>query len=204
MHLRLFIVMIFTSIYSFAQTNFGSILGKISSVENEPLELVSVSIVKLNKNTLTDIKGNFSFNDILPGNYIVRIQMVGAKEEDIPILVKENQITPIDYKLTKENIQLLQEVRIVGNNTKITRKESPYVAKLPIKYLENPQVYNVVPKELINQQMAVDLGSVSKNVPGAGIPMIANQGRVTFRSRGFEAEPNARNGVAGAAFFIFR
>jgi len=200
MHLRLFIVMIFTSIYSFAQTNFGSISGKISSVENEPLELVSVSIVKLNKSTLTDIKGNFSFNDILPGNYIVRIQMVGAKEEDIPVLVKENQTTPINYKLTKENIQLLQEVRIVGNNTKITRKESPYVAKLPIKYLENPQVYNVVPKELINQQMAVDLGSVSKNVPGAGIPMIANQGRVTFRSRGFEAEPNARNGVAGAAF----
>lgn len=48
--------------------------------------------------------------------------------------------------------------------------------------------------------MAVDLGSISKNVPGAGIPMIANQGRVTFRSRGFETEPNARNGVAGAAF----
>lgn len=48
--------------------------------------------------------------------------------------------------------------------------------------------------------MAVDLGSVSKNVPGAGIPMIANQGRVTFRSRGFDTEPNARNGVAGAAF----
>jgi hypothetical protein len=34
--------------------------------------------------------------------------------------------------------------------------------------------------------MAVDLGSVSKNVPGAGIPMIANQGRVTFRSRGLK------------------
>ncbi|WP_313383450.1 carboxypeptidase-like regulatory domain-containing protein [Chishuiella sp.] len=122
MHLRLFIVMIFTSIYSFAQTNFGSISGSISSVENEPLELVSVSIIKLNKSTLTDIKGNFSFSNIVPGNYIVRIQMVGAKEEDIPVLVKENQNTPISYKLTKENIQLLQEVRIIGNNTKITRK----------------------------------------------------------------------------------
>ena len=83
MHLRLFIVMIFTSIYSFAQTNFGSISGSISSVENEPLELVSISIVELNKSTLTDIKGNFSFSNIVPGNYIVRIQMVGAKEEDI-------------------------------------------------------------------------------------------------------------------------
>jgi iron complex outermembrane receptor protein len=80
-----------------------------------------------------------------------------------------------------------------------SKKESGFVARLPLKNLENPQVYNVT-KELFQEQVAVDLGSISKNVPGAGVPMIANQGRVTFRSRGFETEPNARNGVAGAAF----
>lgn len=196
----IFLVSILCLSMSFAQIKTGTISGRITSIEDEPLELVSVSLLDQNKNTITDINGHFSFPELAPGNYIVKIQMLGLKEQQIPVEVKEDEETPVNYKLSKENIQILQEVRIVKNNSTVTRKESPYVAKLPIKYLENPQVYNTVPKELITQQMAVDLGSVSKNVPGAGIPMIANQGRVTFRSRGFETEPNARNGVAGAAF----
>jgi iron complex outermembrane receptor protein len=196
----IYLLLVLFSLSSFAQNKTGTISGTITSIEDEPLELVSVSLTELNKSTLTDIKGNFNFSQIVPGNYTIKIQMIGLKEQQIPIEVKEDENTPVNYKLSKENIQALQEVRIIGNSSTVTRKESPYVAKLPIKYLENPQVYNTVPKELITQQMAVDLGSVSKNVPGAGIPMIANQGRVTFRSRGFETEPNARNGVAGAAF----
>ncbi len=200
--MKRFIFLISFLCFSFflAQTNTGSISGTITSVDNEPLELVSVSLIDQDKNTTTDINGNFKFPQVAPGKYTVRIQMLGLKEQQIPVEVKQDEDTAINYRLSKENIQILQEVRIAGNTPKITRKESPYVAKLPIKYLENPQVYNTVPKELITQQMAVDLGSVSKNVPGAGIPMIANQGRVTFRSRGFDTEPNARNGVAGAAF----
>lgn len=196
----IFLVSVLCFTFSFAQTKTGTISGTITSIEDEPLELVSVSLQDQNKSTITDIKGHFSFPQLAPGNYIVKIQMLGLKEQQIPVEVKEDEDTPVNYKLSKENIQILQEIRIVKNNSTVTRKESPYVAKLPIKYLENPQVYNTVPKELITQQMSVDLGSVSKNVPGAGIPMIANQGRVTFRSRGFETEPNARNGVAGAAF----
>lgn len=196
----IYLFLVLFSLFSFAQNKTGTISGTITSIEDEPLELVSVSLTEVNKSTLTDIKGNFNFSQIAPGNYTIKIQMIGLKEQQIPIEVKEDENTPVNYKLSKENIQALQEVRIIGNSSTVTRKESPYVAKLPIKYLENPQVYNTVPKELITQQMAVDLGSVSKNVPGAGIPMIANQGRVTFRSRGFETEPNARNGVAGAAF----
>jgi len=193
-------VLLLLCISSFGQPGTGSVSGRITSVENEPLELVSISLIELQKRTLTDIKGNFSFTGVTPGKYTIRIQMIRMKEKDIPVEVKPGENAVADFKLTEENIQALQEVRIVGNTNKFARKESPYVARLPLKYLENPQVYNAVSKELIAEQMAVDLGSISKNVPGAGVPMIANQGRVTFRSRGFETEPNARNGVAGAAF----
>lgn len=195
-----FLIFILCCSLFFAQTNTGSISGTVTSIDNEPLELVSVSLLGQDKMTTTDIHGHFSFPGMVPGSYIVKIQMPGLKEQQIPVEVTQDEDTPVMYRLSKENIQVLQEVRIVGDMKKITGKESPYVAKLPVKYLENPQVYNTVPKELIIQQSAVDLGSVSKNIPGAGIPMIANQGRVTFRSRGFDTEPNARNGVAGAAF----
>jgi iron complex outermembrane receptor protein len=182
------------------QSNTGKVTGHITSVDKLPLELVSISLVEIKKETLTNNEGEYEFTDIAPGKYTLRIQMLGAKENDQTVEVVAGQITTLDYQLTKENIRALQEVRVIGTTNKFSKKESIYVSRLPLKNLENPQVYNIVPKELIEEQMAVDLGSVSKNVPGAGIPMLANQGRVTFRSRGFETEPNARNGVAGAAF----
>ncbi|MBN9386114.1 MAG: TonB-dependent receptor [Chitinophagaceae bacterium] len=183
-----------------AQTNAGNISGQITSVDNQPMELVSVTIVETKKGTLTDTKGNYTFANIPPGKYTIRIQLLGAKEKDTLVDVRSGETTVVDFRLTRENIQSLQQVTVTRNINKFSKKESIYIARLPLKNLENPQVYSSVPKELIQEQMAVDLGSISKNVPGAGIPMIANQGRVTFRSRGFETEPNARNGVAGAAF----
>ncbi|GAA3928542.1 TonB-dependent receptor plug domain-containing protein [Chitinophaga oryziterrae] len=182
------------------QSNTGKVTGHITSVDKLPLELVSISLVELQKGTLTNREGVYEITDIAPGKYTLRIQMLGTKENDQTVEVVAGQTTTFDYQLTKENIRALQEVSIVGTTNRFSKKESIYISRLPLKNLENPQVYNIVPKELIEEQMAVDLGSVSKNVPGAGIPMLANQGRVTFRSRGFETEPNARNGVAGAAF----
>ena len=186
--------------YSFAQQGTGSASGTITSVEGDPLEMVSVSLVELRKGTLTDSKGNFTLNNITPGRYAIRIQMIGMKVKDVPVEIKTGENAIVDYKLTEENIRALQEVTVSGNVNRFSKKESVYIARLPLKNLENPQVYNTVSKELFREQFAVDLGSISKNVPGAGVPMIANQGRVTFRSRGFEIEPNSRNGVAGAAF----
>lgn len=199
--LMLSFLMVFVSFAAVqAQSTTGTVTGHITSVDNEPIERVSISLVELRRNTLTDIKGYFVISNVAPGHYTIRIQMLGLKEQNIPVDVKADATTTADFKLTEENILSLQEVTISGNVNRFSQKESVHIARLPLKNLENPQVYNTVSKELFKEQMAVDLGSISKNVPGAGIPMLANQGRVTFRSRGFETEPNARNGVAGAAF----
>jgi len=185
---------------SFAQAS-GKISGKITLVDGQPFGSASVSIVETKQATLTNDEGNYSFANITEGSYTVRIQVLGAAQKDLKVKVTAGEVTVANYQLPKENVQALQEVIIGGNQTnKFSKKESIYIARLPIKNLENPQVYASIPKELIQEQMATDLGSIAKNVAGAGIPMIANQGRVTFRSRGFDTEPNARNGVAGAAF----
>jgi iron complex outermembrane receptor protein len=184
---------------SFAQTT-GNIDGKVALVDSRPAGSVSVSLVELHKNTLTDDQGNYTFKKITPGNYTIRIQMLGAAQKDLSVAVIAGQTTNINYQLAEENVQALQEVTIGGNANRFSKKESVYIARLPLKNLENPQVYISIPKELIQEQLAVDLGSISKNVPGSGIPMLANQGRVTFRSRGFETEPMVRNGVAGFAY----
>ncbi|QES88439.1 carboxypeptidase-like regulatory domain-containing protein [Rhizosphaericola mali] len=182
------------------EENTTKITGQILSNDSIPQEMIPIFLKEIKKGTLTNNDGFYSFDNIQPGKYTLRIQILDAVEKDTVLTVQPGENLVFNYRLTKENIALLQEVRVLSRNNKFSRKESPYVARMPLKYLENPQVYNSVSKELITEQMAMDLGSVAKNIPGAGIPMIANQGRVTFRSRGFDTEPNARNGVAGAAF----
>ncbi len=180
--------------------NTGTITGTVTLVDGQPFASASVSIKETGRATLTNGNGNYTFNNVSPGRYHIKIQVLGATEKDIEVTVVAGQTVTADHQLPKENVQALQEVTIASGTNKFSKKETRFVARMPLKYLENPQVYNTVSKELIQEQVAIDLGSISKNVPGAGIPMIANQGRVTFRSRGFETEPNARNGVAGAAF----
>ncbi|HXO76822.1 MAG TPA: TonB-dependent receptor [Puia sp.] len=180
--------------------NSGSVTGRITFADSLPIELVSVSLVGTNKQTLTNSDGLYLIEGVVPGRYTLRIQMLDTKQIDLPVEVSTGGTSVQDYRLTKENISALQEARVVRSINRFSRKESIYIARLPLKNMENPQVYNTVSKELITEQMSLDLGSVTQSVPGAGIPIIANQGRVTFFSRGFETEPNARNGVAGAAF----
>ncbi|WP_244614424.1 TonB-dependent receptor [Elizabethkingia argenteiflava] len=186
-----------------AQALTGGLSGKVTMVDGQPLPSISVSLQEMKLQTLTDDKGVYRFQNLNEGRYIVKFQILGIKEILLPVEVVAGKITILDYQLPKENILSIQEVVLVKNNLhSFSKKESVYVARLPLKNMENPQVYTSVSKELFQEQMAIDLGGISKNVPGAGIPMIANQGRVTFRSRGFQAEPNARNGVAGAAFSV--
>ncbi|OKS88492.1 TonB-dependent receptor [Mucilaginibacter polytrichastri] len=198
--LQIFIVFLLLGPFTLQAQTTGKISGKVLMVDGRPLASGSVSIKELAKGTLTDERGSYSFVNIAPGNYTIKIQVLGAEEKDIAVTVMADQTATVDYQFPKENVQALQEVVVTTPTNKFSKKESVYIARLPLKNIENPQVYNSVSKELIQEQMAIDLGSVAKNVPGAGIPTIANQGRVTFLSRGFETEPNARNGVAGAAF----
>lgn len=197
--LSAFTLLVISTFSCYSQTS-GKITGQITLINGQAAEMASVSLIETNKSTLTTDDGNYSFSNLIPGQYTIRVQMLGAAQKDIMVIVTANEVSIANYQLEKENIQALQEVTVAGNTNKFSKKESVYSARLPLKNLENPQVYSIVPKELIIEQMAVDLGSIAKNVPGSGIPMIANQGRVTFRSRGFETEPMVRNGVAGFSF----
>lgn len=180
--------------------NSGNISGILKQHNGEVLREATLELVEINKHTLTDQDGKFSFEHLTDGDYHIKIQVIGSAEKTIEVKVVQNEPAVVNYQLEKENISAIQEITLSTVTNKFSKKESPYVSKLPLKNMETPQVYISVPKELIQEQIAVNLGSISKNIPGAGIPMLANQGRVTFLSRGFTTEPMVRNGISGFAY----
>ncbi|WP_185286309.1 TonB-dependent siderophore receptor [Chryseobacterium indologenes] len=91
---------------------------------------------------------------------------------------------------------------IVSGVKKYAEKKSEYVAKMPLKNLENPQVYTVLPKELIQQQVATDLQSSLNLLPGVNnVSVSVGSGGVGLglTMRGFSSNASAgalRNGMA--------
>ncbi|MCH5717512.1 TonB-dependent siderophore receptor [Niabella hibiscisoli] len=74
------------------------------------------------------------------------------------------------------------------------------MARLPLRNIENPQVYSVIPKEIIAEQVVVDYNSIFKNIPGAAVPVVYNQGRSAMLSRGFTTANFIRNSISGFVY----
>jgi len=102
---------------------------------------------------------------------------------------------------TVVRLENIDEV-IVSGVKKYAEKKSDYVAKMPLKNLENPQVYTVLPRELMQQQVATDLQSSLNLLPGVNnVSVNVGSGGVGLglTMRGFSSNASAgalRNGMA--------
>lgn len=194
------VFMMFSGIIAFAQ-NSGSVSGKITDSENNPLENVQINISSSKLSTQTDSNGTFELKNIAAGNYSMRISMLGFKSKEVIFTVISNQNTQIPAEKLLSNSEQLNEIFIETYNNKYTKTESNYVSRMPIKNLENASVYNVVTKELMKDQLITSQDEALKNVPGL-YQIWAATGRTgdggsLFASRGFVTQSLLRNGIAG-------
>ncbi|MEF9477652.1 carboxypeptidase-like regulatory domain-containing protein [Chryseobacterium sp. 1B4] len=107
-----------------AQNLQGGISGKVNMVDGQPLRAISVSLPEADRQTLTDDEGNYHFANLNAGSYTVKLQILGAKEVRLPAEVKAGETTILDYQLTRENIQAIQEVVIMKNTNRFSKKKA--------------------------------------------------------------------------------
>ena len=172
----------------------ANLTGIVMTSDGQPAPGVSVYIQELKKGTLTSTNGEFSFNNIPPGDYHLEVSMLGFEKVTHAVSVGPDGAAHVKIEL-QENSMTLDEVTVVGGGNRFARKESDDISKMPLGNMENPQVYTVVSKELMKEQVVTDYNSAFKNVPGAGISEVRNQGRSSNISRGFSTPQLVRNGV---------
>jgi len=94
----------------------------------------------------------------------------------------------------------IEEVKIETKS--ILDKNSTDANKMPLDYLESPQVYNSVSSVVLDKQIAVTIEDAMKNIAGVTKLWDAT-GRIDggsyFTSRGFYTSTKARNGLANIA-----
>ncbi len=102
--------------------------------------------------------------------------------------------------IAQEEVQEIEEVSVSIEKKNIFKDDSTFtVAKLPLKDLENPQVYNRVKRELLEEQNVTNLNDAIKNA--TGITRLwestgrGGDGAEYFSMRGFAVQPTMINGL---------
>jgi len=175
------------------------ISGIVVTNNGEPAPGVTVIIQELSKGAITNENGVFNFKNIPVGTYHLKASLIGLEPVVVEVKAEEGRENHIKIALSTSS-QKLEEVVVTSGGNRFGRKESVDVSKMALANMENPQVYTVVSKELMKEQLITDYNSAFKNVPGAGVAEIRNQGRTTFISRGFPTPQLVRNGVSSFTY----
>ena len=125
-------------------------------------------------------------------------KLILATSKDIRVY--KNQTTNIGTIEIIEKSEELGEVVLEGyKKNKFYRSESTIVSKLPLKDIENPQVYNTVSSKLLNEQVITNFEDALKNAPGI-YKLWESTGRGGdgggyYSLRGFAVQPTMMNGL---------
>ncbi len=179
----------------------GSIAGRVTTTDGDPAEAVSVGLQGQALGSNTNGQGNYLIKNVPAGTYTLRVSSVGLKPEQQQVTVAAGQRVTLDFRLAESTAEL-QEVLVQGTRAnKFNRVSSEYVGKMPLKNIENPQVYTTVGKELLTEQLVFSVDDATRNVPGLQKMWDATgrggDGGALYASRGFVTSSQLRNGVAG-------
>ena len=184
------------------QSQNGILKGKVVSEQNKPLSNVTISLAETTKGTYTSNLGEFEINGLAPGSYELNVSYLGYQNKTIQLKLGTNEIINIPIIVLNEVENQLSEVQIESSGiTKMIKSEGVYVSKLPLKNLENPQVYNSISNELLKEQVVTNINDALKNATGVS-RLWASTGRggdgAEFYSlRGFSVQPSITNGLPG-------
>lgn len=184
----------------FAQQNSGKIKGIITTSDGEYAVGVNIILKNSKYGTISNEDGSFDFNRVKPNIYTLEVSLTGYETLEQQVTVNGGETTVLNLQLAVSNKQL-KEVIVTNNKRKAFPKQSNYVSKMPLKNIENPQVYNIVSSELIKEQAITNYEDALKNVPG--IQKLwestgrGGDGGSYYSLRGFEVQANIVNGLPG-------
>ena len=180
----------------------GSLNGKVTDSKNNPLSNVNIAISHTSLGTTTNETGDYVISNLAPGTYTLTFSMVGFATQQVSVYVTGGESKNVATIILSEAQEQLNEVVVEGEMmNKYTRPASVYVSKMPLKDIENPQVYNSITSELLQDQVVTNFDDALKNAPGIDKLWEStgrgNDGAGYFSLRGFPVQPTMINGLPG-------
>ncbi|MGJ1266352.1 TonB-dependent siderophore receptor [Sphingobacterium spiritivorum] len=174
--------------------------GKIMLTDQVPVKDALLRLLNTSYQSRTDKTGEFYLDNVPPGDYVIQVTL-----NDIEVLRENIQITtgmaelPTIYATKKYHD--LDGVTVYGyRRNKFLDKDSTTAAKMPLRYLENPQALTSVNQQILKEQLITDLSDALRNVPGM-VKMQGSPGRGSgdgsfyYSLRGFPTKVSMVDGV---------
>ncbi|MFT4204539.1 MAG: TonB-dependent receptor [Chitinophagaceae bacterium] len=176
----------------------GVINGKVLNADKQPEENVILVLEPLGKETRTDDGGGFQFRNVPYGQYTIAVKSLGVKGQSISVNLNAPQTTVETIQLSETAAEL--DKVIVTASLSHVNKNSEQVARMPMSYIENPQNYAVIPRDVLQNQLVTTTEQALLNIPGvSNLSVVGGSGgsSLTFKSRGFSnGSVVYRNGIA--------
>ncbi|MFH5831772.1 TonB-dependent siderophore receptor [Halalkalibaculum sp. DA384] len=198
--ISVFLVLLLLSIsFSARAQTTGSIEGRVIDIEDKPLPNINIRLEGTSYGAATNTDGYYIINEIPAGDYTFVVSGIGYEEETRAISVQADQSLTIDVTLSDSNQELQEVIVRAGNANKFSTEITQHVAKLPIRNINNPQVYNTVTSDLLEDQVATSFEDALTNAPGV-TKLWESTGRGGdgagyYSLRGFSAQPTMVNGL---------
>ncbi len=183
-----------------AQTGNSIISGTVVDANQNPILGANVTLVDTGFGNVTNEEGNFKLTNVPTGPYTLKISYVGFQAYTQEISINYNEKLKLGNIALSYNEESLQTVLIEGDKiNKFSREKSLYVSKLPLKDIENPQVYNTITSDLMESQVITNFDDALKNAPGIyklwESTGRGNDGAGYYSVRGFPVQPSLTNGL---------
>ena len=128
MNLKNLIILLFLIVHFqnlFASDGVSSLSGKVlGSEDKSPLIGCLVKIHGIEKQTVTNENGDYSFNEIPYGHYTIEASYMGYVPQKLNIKIDGNKGAILDFEL-KPDAFMLEQVVVTSSKTEIKRRESP-------------------------------------------------------------------------------
>jgi iron complex outermembrane recepter protein len=190
-------LLVFLSWSGFAQT--GNIQGTVTTADGKPAEYVNIGLKGTVKGAVTDKNGNYDIKNLGEGRYVVFASLIGLEKQETIVNLGPEEKIKVDFILNETSTEL-NEITVSDRRINEFYRDSAFiVSKIPLKDLENPQVYNSVSKGLLKEQVATSLNDGLKNA--TGITRLwestgrGGDGAEYYTMRGFAVQPTMVNGM---------
>lgn len=90
----------------------GDIKGRVTNDNDEPLEGIILNL--LNKKTITDKNGEFSFKSIQPGRFLLSVERTNLEIEELPSIPSPIEIEVIEDRESTLNFRITKGAKLYG------------------------------------------------------------------------------------------
>lgn len=179
-----------------AQSQTGRLSGVVVDQSGSAVTGAKVGIRNIVSNITmmvdSDSSGRFAFNGLPDGNYDVTVDAKGFQHltcEGIAILSGQQVTANLELKVANRQ----ETVTVVETNSYIA-PEAATVSKLDVPITQIPLSVQVVPTGVIEDQLALRLPDITRNVSGVQTNFGYGALYEAFALRGFETNVTLRNG----------